>query len=396
MKTNTSARKRNESFYLDFHSIRNISCPEDTQNNRKVFLGQCLIQSIIPLPTDENVRNYLVDADGKQKRSYTSVHKAIRETLVNASENFNVLNSGVTIVARDMIIDEKTKKIELINPSIINGAQTQGVISDYIFSIPLDTHIKCEIIITDDDDLISEISIARNFQNDVTRLSIVGKYGMFDELQKRIQKVLPEARLRKSESEFPSDDVVDTEKLLQVITALIPKELWLKKNEQEDPNKVYTYSMKARCLKDFQEMHEKAADKKDPDYEQYKNLYDFFLDIAPDAHLLYEKWKTHQAFRGSGLKCLERDGRIITDIPDGIIFPIISALSVFAEKSENHWKLNIPHDIIDQELAKTAKSVLMDFAKHNPQTMGKSKACYSSLLQISSLYKKLTSEKLFV
>ena len=391
MNKNLSAQKR-KPFRLEFNSLRNISSPEDLINDRKVYTGQVPIRSILELPTDENVRNYLPESTGKQKRSYTSVHKAIKDTLVNNSENFTVLNSGVVIVARDILIEEKEKFIHLYDPSIINGAQTQGVISDleeYDF-LPDNTHIKFELIVTSDENLIAEISISRNFQNNVMAVSIAGRLGQFDELEKSLQKTNPNHSLRKSESEYPNNiDVIDTEKLLQVITALIPQELWIKSGEADDPNKVYTYSMKARCLKEFQDIFKGANSKDASESDKYKKLYKFYLDIGPSAWKLYNFWKSHQGFTGTGLRGIERSGHEIVDVPDGIIFPIISSLSVFAKNQDGNWSLEIPSKKIDKILIDTAKRSYIEIAKHNPQTMGKSKACYSSLLAITNLYKDL-------
>jgi hypothetical protein len=391
-KQNASASKRTI-VELEFHSIRNISCPEDTENSRRVFVSQCKIGSIRALSTDENVRNYLVDAEGKSRRAYTSVHKAIRDTLLNNPEDFSVLNSGITIVAKEMEIDEKNKVIKLSNPSIINGSQTQGVIKD-CYSLDLaDIHIKCEIILTEDDDLCAAISIARNFQDDVMAISIAGRKGLFNELELGIRKVYPDYQLRKSESQYPTDDIIDTEKLLQVIIALIPEELWPNYNERENPNKVYTYNLKSRCLKEFQEIYNSAKDEDDADHLKNVELYKFFLDIAPQAYELYTRWKSHQGFAKTGLRKIEREKGEIVEVPDGIIFPIIASLSVFSKKTSKGWKLNIPESLIDPELIRTAKTVYMEIAKSVPQLMGKNKACYTSLLQITRLYKKLTANQ---
>jgi hypothetical protein len=376
-----------------FHSLRNISCPEDLQNDRKVYSGQAPVSSILNFPTHANVRDYLVEAEGKQRRAYTSVHKAIRDTLTDVPEIFSVLNSGIVIVAREIEIDEKTKEIKLYRPSIINGSQTQGVLNDLSNAgrLPVpEVHIKFEIIVTSDEDLIAETSIARNFQNDVMSISIAGRRKQFDELEAAFQKVLPHLKLRKSESELPTDEIVDTEKLLQVITALIPNELWYRSGEDKNPNKVYTYSMKSRCLKEFQEVYKKAQDPSDSEYEKYTELYKFYLDMSPHAYELYNKWKTHQGFAGTGLKNgIVRDQcSAIVEIADGIIFPIISSFSAFTTKTRRGWRIVAPEFFDDSELIQTAKTLMIEVAEHNPQTMGKSKACYSALLQITSLYKK--------
>jgi hypothetical protein len=40
-------------------------------------------------------------------------------------------------------------------------------------------------------------------------------------------------------------------------------------------------------------------------------------------------------------------------------------------------------------MIETAAQDYMEIAAHNPQTMGKSKACYSSLMRIASIYARL-------
>ncbi len=376
-------------YAIAYHVIRNITSPEDSENDRKIYSGQIPIQSVIDLPTDENVRDYLLEAEGRARRRPTQVHNAIKETLINHPDNFSVLNSGVTIVAHDIIIDEKEKTMFLKNPSIINGAQTQGVIKDFFkdYDLPTTTHIKCEVIVTTDDAIIADVSIARNYQNDVMNISIAGRKGQLDELERSLQKVLPETKLRKSETDLASASFVDTEKLIQVIIALIPSQIWYKTGEQENPNKVFTYSQKSKCLKDFQDIYSKAKNIDHPDHQKSLILYNFFLDTAPIAYNLYNHWKKQQEFYGTKLRTIERgDHGEIVDIPDGIVFPIISSLSVFMVKGDKKWELNIPDILKNQELIKAAKSVYMDIAGHNPQTMGKSRACYAALLQITTIY----------
>jgi hypothetical protein len=326
MKTNRNGATNGRTLTIPFHSLRNISSPEDTAAGRKVFAGHMPVKAILGLPTDENVRAYLVDAEGKQKRAYTSVHKAIKDTLKNRPELFCILNGGVVIVARDSEIDEKEKVLKLKEPSIINGSQTQGVLQDFIDetgSSP-EISVKFELIISDDEQLIVEISIARNSQNAVKHLSIVGHRGELDELEKYFRRVFPKLKLQKTETEWPTDDnnYVQTEKLLQVIAALLPDELWFKPGE---PNRVYTYNSKATCLKDFDTIYRKAHDKSDPDHDLFKGVYQFYLDVAGEAYDLYERWKSNPAFEGCRLWCIVRDGNTIVVVPDGLLFPFFAA-----------------------------------------------------------------------
>lgn len=379
-----------------FYSFRNVSCPEDTDSGRKVLFGHAPATSILKLPTDENVRDYLLEAEGRKRRQPTQVHRAITETLKNTPHNFSVLNGGVTLVARDYEADEKRKVLRLLKPSIINGSQTQGVLKDFYRELdivgeePSVIHVTFELIVTDDDELIAETSISRNFQNDVMSVSIAGRLGQLEELEKSVQKVYPQYKLRQSETQL-SDDYIATERLIQVITALTPEELWPKPGETDNPNKTYTYAMKTKCLKDFQNVFRKAKDETDPEHEKYRKLYQFYLDIAPQAYALHEKWKTHPGFRGTRLRSIEREGRIIKEIPDGIIFPILAALSAFAKKTADGWRIEPPLMFSDEDIITAAVTVYQEIADRNPQTMGKNKACYSQLYQLTSLYKRLTT-----
>lgn len=375
---------------VPFHTVRNITSPEDALNKRHIYSGQMPIRSVLNLPTNENVRDYLVEAEGKQRKTQTQVHRAIAETLHERPDCFSVLNGGVTIVSRDSEVDEKSKVLRLLEPSIINGSQTQGVIKDYLTgrTDAPDIHVKFELIVTSDDDLIADISIARNFQNDVRNLSIAGRKGQLDELEDSLRKSLPDSRLQKSESQFPAEgnDFLQTEKLLQVIAALMPQELWWKQSEF---NKSYSYSAKAICLKDFQEIYKGAKDAEHPKHETYEKVYEFYLDIAGHAWQLYIKWKSHQGFAGTGLRSIERDGGEIVEVPDGIVFPILSALSNFGVKSRTGWRIQMPSELDDAELIQAAKRAYMEIAKSKPEIMGKTKACYSALEQITAIYKKL-------
>ena len=384
--------------FFKYQSLRNISSPEDAENERKVLSGHAPITSLADLPTDDNVREYLLEAEGRKRRKPAGVHRAILNTLENYPHKFAVLNGGVVIIARDHEVDEQKKTVKLIEPSIINGAQTQGVIKDFLQELsessnPIpNINVKFELIVTSDDSLIGEIAISRNYQNDVQNLSIAGRLGQLDELENALQRKNPGMKLRKSETEL-SDTYEQTERLLQVLAALTPTELLL---QDKDPNKVYAYTSKAKCLKDFQTLYKVVKGEQPPEKnipkEKYVALYQFYLDVAPQAYSLHDRWKHHQGFKGTALRALKRDklGNII-DIPDGIIFPILASLSAFAEKTNNGWEINPPGIFRDEELINTAKSVYMEIANSDPPQMGKSKACYSALLQITSIYKKLSN-----
>jgi hypothetical protein len=392
-------------FVLPYHSCRNITCPDDEKNARKILCGRAAVTAILELPTDENVRGYLLEAEGKKRKRPTGVHRKIEETLKERPEDFSVLNSGVVIIARGAEVDEKNKHLLLNKPSIINGAQTQGVIRGYYRDCeqqgldPNPAFLTYELIVTEDEGLISDTSIARNSQNNVLPISIAGSLGQLDDLEERLCAKFPDKKLRKSETDI-SEEHLETEHLIQVITALVPEEIYIRRfKESGSPNKTYAFSQKTKCLKEFQEIHDVAKGKKalEPSSRltrsDYQALYSFYLDIAPQAYELYKKWQTHQGFKGTHWrKGIKRDenGNIL-DVVDGILFPILASLSVFAKKTDAGWRIEVPDDFLDEELIETAQSSFIETAKSDPPTMGKHKGCYSNLYRITSLYKRLTA-----
>lgn len=378
-----------------YHTCRNISAPEDEDADRKVYAGHAPSSSVLVLEDNENVREYLVDVKGKQKRSPTLVHQAIRKTLVDTPDVFSILNGGMVIVAHRATVDDKAKVIHLYKPSIINGSQTQGELrrffKKYEGSPEFVPSIRYEIIITEDDNLVADISIARNFQNDVRAISIAGRKGQLDQLESAVQEHFPNAKLRKRESDLVTDDVdgfLDTEKLIQVTFALMPADMLKSLVNAGDmqsadfPNKSFAYSQKTRCLKLFQRIEENS---------DHDAVFDCFLDLAGPAWALYEKWKSHQGFIGTRLRSIEREKGNVVAVPDGIVFPILAAHAAFVNQgTQGKWQLRLPHAFKDDELIEAAAQSYIEIANSNPQTMGKSKACYTTLHRITSIYARLS------
>ena len=387
----TSMRAAVGAFEFPYITCRNISAPEDDAAGRKVYSGHAPASSVLSLEDDENVREYLVGTYGNQKHAPTLVHQAIRKTLEDQPDQFSILNGGMVIVTRAVEVDDKRKILVLQRPSIINGSQTQGELDRYFTkyrSSPdfFEPSIKFELIVTTDDGLIAEISIARNFQNDVRPISIAGRRGQLDELEVAVQKDIPSAKLRKSETDIVVDgEYLDTEKLIQVMFALMPGAVLKSLDEDGDAsNKVFTYSQKTRCLKLFQTLVDASGED-----SEFSDVYQYFLDIAGKAWKLYGRWKSHPGFSGTGIPSFERENGQVAEVPDGIIFPILSAFSAFVDRSGKKWEINIPDVFDENELIEAAAQAYMEIASRNPQTMGKSKACYSTLLRLTGLYARL-------
>lgn len=378
------------SYLFPFTVCCEVSSPEDKAVNRRVLTGYAPASSFLELDDNENVREYILEAQGKQRIKPTLVHQKIRNTLLNETDKFSILNSGITLVSRSARYGREVDVLHLEQASIINGSQTRGELRRYVEAArhsgePLVVpSVFFQLIVTDDEDLVAEISIARNFQNDVKPISIVGRLGHLDQLQASLMMVNPLWKLRMSETDLASGGYVDTEKLIQIVFALMPEEL----AADYVDNKANAYSQKTRCLKMFQTIFENRKT------DEHREAYKYFIDIAPTAWGLYIEWKSHDAFKSSGIHSIERDGTTIVEIPDGIVFPIIASLSVFVRKGTRDgtsvYKLTIPSRLEARDLVAAAKQVYQEIARRSPQAMGKSKACYSSLLRVTSIYARLS------
>ena len=371
--------------YLTYNTLRSVNSPEDTQAGRKRYCGVAPANSFFGLDTDENVRAYLGRDEEGARRKSTKVNVAIRETLAEHREEFPLLNSGIVIVAHDVKVDDNAKppKVALYSPSIINGAQTQGVLRDFFAERQNDTaypSVNFELIVTDDEELIGDISIARNYQNEVSDLSIYGRQGRFNELEVAMKALDPSITLKTRETDY-GDEFLDTEKLVQALTAIAPTDIPLPSAEKrkvktpETIYRVYAYRHRSRCLTDFATVMDEP--------KKWPVAHQFFLDVAVDTWNLYRRLKCEQAFSRLGCVNGETIGgrkRVAPDgVPDGIVFPMLSALSRFMEEHKGRWKIKIPQKFPWQTFFQAAMLQETNAAGNNPQTMGKKADCYIAL-----------------
>ncbi len=374
---------------------RKISTTEDEKQGITIYVGQSPINAFLHLPDEENVRKYTVES-GKRKRK-SGVHMAIYDTLSTNPEKFFVLNGGICIVAKQAVPSNDQKCIELIDPSIINGSQTRGVIKEFleenIDSDPINA--KFEIIVTRSQELITEASIARNNQIAVKQISILGARDVFNEMDERIKEEFNGKQLRKSETDRDEEIFVPTEKLIQVIAALIPECLWSITGRKTNFSKVFAYTSMAGPLKMFEDMYNFAktgknnggSDLSEKQISDAIELYNFYLDIAPEALRLYEKWHSGKPFEGHNWKQQEavvRDSktREILKSHDGIIFPIIASYSAFIKKSSGKWIIEIPNICDDNKIINAAR-IAFNNAYKKPNVMGKSEASYTQIYSVT-------------
>lgn len=382
MPISANGAQKPQDIQVSYQLIRNLTAPEEKENNVQTFFANVPAYELAKLSTDENLRDYIAEHDPK-KRNY--VHKSIRSTMDREPDRFINRNSGVTVTCSAVIVDDDKRVATLKNASLVNGAQTRGEI--LLFREQLGEpdnrndetpfHVRMEINVDPDNQSVVETAIARNTATPVKSITQAGARGQLDDLETSIRRVIRGAKVRKSETD---DEVLETQQILQYTRLVMPESV---SGNTSSAEKLRAYKNRAQCLTDFSEwfMH-KSSD------EGAKLRYDFTVQIAPHVIKEYEHWQCHEAWQGhrlwektkKGGRAVRRDstGRISWVSP-GILFPLISALSVFVlEDKKSGWIISKPSLFNEEDMIAHA---VKQFRAHysNPMLMGRSEAAYDAL-----------------
>lgn len=373
------------SVHLSYQLLRNTTSPDEILTGVKSFVANFAAFEILKLGTKENLRSYIAEYSPKKRNR---VHDAIRNTIQTEPQRFITRNSGFVIGASEIEVDDNKKVIKLTDPSILNGAQSQGEIKRWIEETyggefqkgneepPF--FVRAEIIVDPDPTEVVETAIARNTATPVKSISQAGARGHLDELELSIKKRRPDIRIRKSETD---ENVYDTRKILQYTRLLMP--INVSKNESP-AEKLRAYKNPEQCLTDFSDWYEH----KDSD-PNARDKYEFTVQIAPYAIEEYDYWERHEAWNGhhvweetkKGGRACRRDPKTknIIWVSPGIVFPILGAMSEFVEeKSPGYWAIAKPGLFKPGEMIARAVAQFRS-VDSDPMQMGRSAGAYDAL-----------------
>ncbi len=378
---------------LHYQLIRKTTSPDEVETGVQSFVANLPASEILKLGTKENLRSYLAE-DNPKKRN--RVHEAIRGTIEKSPKRFITRNSGFVIAASDIDVDDNKKLARLRDPSIINGAQSQGEISRWVAEVypdgvPKDEevpfHVRVEIVVDPDIDEVVETAIARNTATPVKSISQAGARGQLDDLGASVKKVLPEIEIRMKETDL-GDDFFDTRKILQYTRLLMP--LSVSKNDSP-AEKLRPYKNPEQCLTEFCDWY----GRKDTD-PVVRAKYDFTVQMAPYAIQEYDYWERHNGWNGQyvweetkkGRACRrDRKTNRIVSVSPGLVFPILGALSMFVEqkdvkddkgKAEKRWTIAKPAVFEADQMIQAAVEQFRGVGS-DPMMMGRSVGVYNAL-----------------
>ena len=267
---------------------------------------------------------------------------AIRTTLTEKPEWFAVYNRGLTIVAKAIQFDSKSKQLTLkfhdrAYHGILDGGHTLKAILDTREAMQDEEQegfCNLEIFTGLDESEIPSVVEARNSSKQVASKSLTNLQGKFDYLKGAISPEF-ESHISWMENDQGSMDVRE---LVALLTALDP--------EYGPAQPVVAYSGKETCLKRFRDKP-----------EVYERLYGIASDALRmwDAIQFYlpEQYNKKGPEPGTGGKFGLLTGVKKTpkrpkelpfigksteyQIPSGYVYPVLSAFRAMLVKEDNRW-----------------------------------------------------------
>lgn len=340
--------------------------------------------------SSDQVLNFSSALNVRESYGRGSVHKAITETLDESPDRFRYLNGGITVVSKSIITREQGNSLEISfsnDASIINGTQTQGALRKYhgydedtrkCSNLVPSVDVDVTVIVTTDEDLMTDITVARNVQNKVKDLSVFGRQGAFNDLNSALKKAGSFFELSTSETD---KGTFETGKALQLAFAIMPEDFWSTNLPKVKCSRPTIYSSKNKWMKLF---GENIATPKD---DKTRELKKFITDILPATLNLYEDAKTATFWR---LRYWQTNGVVknedgsVKSVKDGYLFPFMVAHSLFVKQDDDGtWEIDLPDGYAPEKIVEAIKDIYDKDADDlkNVQLFGKNALAYMYLIQ---------------
>lgn len=377
---------------LTYLKIRDVTTKDEEANGASTYVAVLPAAEILKVGTDGNLRSYIPAHEGKKRNM---VHKAIARTIRETPDRFSQMNSGFLIGASKITLEDDKKTVTLRHASVNNGAQTQGEIQLYFDECekngihPDNFAVRCELSIEPEASTRTNIAVARNTATKIEAISIAGKHGYFDDLNVTFKQEHPWNELAQSETDV-EDHYVDTRLLLQILWAMMPEQL-APDHRRTIEARMRAYKNAAYCLQDYVEIHDSSATNKE-DAARYK----YFTDMAGTAWTEYQRWKKLDKWNDKHLlerlrQAIRGEDGTIKEVSDGIVFPILSALSRFVKLKNGKWQLVYPKVFQDEDMLIAARRQLSQ-CSGRPMLMGRSGAAYEALILLTEMAERYSEQ----
>lgn len=373
-------------------SFRKIPNPfynlDNYMNNSEMYIMICDVKDI--------PKNIPMETNPREQKLTTAVAKKIRKSLINEkSNNFYLLNRGLTISAKTVKYDNKNDlvSIEFEDNDVhgdIDGGHTYKIILEQQENLDYgEQFVKIEVL-TGVEDIFQELAAARNTSVQVQDKSIAELEDRFDIIKQAIEGEPYLNNIYFKENENGEIDVADIIAILNLFN--------IEKYPNKNENPIISYTGKGQCIKNYIEIHRNSKE----------NPYVKMKYIMPDIFKLYDYLeKNMRRFYSNGMSnkkygavrgvTTRKDGKeafktkfyndnIDYLTPNGFIYPILGAFRVLLRENEQkyyEWKKD-PFEVMDKvgvELVSNTINMSRELG-NNPNATGKNKTLWMNLYMI--------------
>lgn len=373
-------------------SFRKIPSPfynsDNFMNNSEMYVMICDVKDIPKdIPMETNPRDQKLN---------TAVAKKIRTSLTNErSNNFYLLNRGLTISAKSIKYDSKNDLVSIEFEDFdvhgdIDGGHTYKIIIEEQEELDYgEQFVKIEVL-TGVEDMFQELASARNTSVQVQDKSIAELENRFDIIKDAIKDEPYLNSIYFKENENGDIDVADIISILNLFN--------IDKYPNKNENPIISYTGKGQCIKNYINTHKDYGD-------TLKNPYLKMSKIMPDIFKLYDYLeKNMKKFYSNGVS--NKKYGLITGVtprkegkeafktkfykenmdyltPNGFIYPILGAFRALLIENEDmyyEWKKD-PIDVMDKigaELVSNTINMSRELG-NNPNATGKNKTLWMNL-----------------
>ncbi|MBK9756752.1 MAG: AIPR family protein [Nannocystis sp.] len=277
-----------------------------------------------------NVRNYLGIIN-----SAKDINMGIRKTAESAPGNFWAYNNGLTVLVRSYTYDENAKLLRINGLSIVNGAQTTGVIGNMEEPPNAGAMAQARFVATSKHDIIHDIIKYNNSQNKVKSSDFRSDDAVQRALRSQFEqqyetiRYLGGRRGGDTDAKARHRDVLASDTVAQALTAFHghPLRAYTNKGKIWEDNKYYEQVFNShttaahvlfvfsllRCIEELKERLAKAGEKGR-------------TTLQADVHNLFqERGATYLAVSAFGVSVDELAGKRVADRFD-VAFKKISTI----------------------------------------------------------------------
>jgi len=376
-------------------SFRKIPNPfynlNNYMDNSEMYIMICDVKEIpkdIPMETNPREQNL-----------NTGVAKKIKASLTNErSNNFYLLNRGLTISAKSVKYDNKNDlvTIEFENDEVhgdIDGGHTYKIILEEQENLDYEEQfVKIEIL-TGVEDIFQELAAARNTSVQVQDKSIAELEDRFDIIKQAIEKEPYIKNIYFKENDTGDIDVTDIVSILNLFN--------IDKYPNKSENPIISYTGKGQCIKNYINIHKEFGDSIQNPYSKMKyvmkdifKLYDY---LEKNMRKFYSNGISNKKYGAITGVNTRKDGKdpfktkfykedIEHSTPNGFIYPILGAFRALLKENENkhyEWKKDpfMVMDKIGAELVSNTINMSRELG-NNPNATGKNKTLWMNLYMI--------------